>query len=82
VYPNEDKQRTIIHSTSSRHNTTRTSLLLELKPAAIRAAATTRAATMLTLIMVLEKRFVILMTSYSLNGIFVEFGYKVLLSEK
>jgi hypothetical protein len=30
---------------------------------------------MLTLIMVLEERFVILITPYSLNGMFVEFGF-------
>jgi hypothetical protein len=71
VYPKEDP---IIHSAPSRPVTKHTSLLFELKPVAIRAAATTRATMALTMV---EETFVILIISSCVNGMFVKFGYKL-----
>jgi hypothetical protein len=71
VYPKEDP---IIHSAPSRPATKHTSLLFELKPVAIRAAATTRATMALTMV---EETFVILIISSCVNGMFVKFGYKL-----
>jgi hypothetical protein len=63
--PKEDPQKQL-YTAPSRHDMIRTLLLFECKPAAIKAAATTRA-TAMVLIMV-EETFVILIISYCANG--------------